>query len=79
MQNSTLLSKRSLKPEKTKMKVSGQFDNLNRARDHAIIRSYIETGKRYGWNIFELCKRALEGHYVILKEMQQKHVMGEHS
>lgn len=50
------------------MKVSGQYDNLNKASDHAIIKSYIETGKRYGWNIFELCTRALE-------DMQQKHVM----
>ena len=70
MQNSTLLAERSLRPEKTKMKVSGQFDTLNRASDHAIIRSYIEAGKRYGWNIFELCTRALKGHYVTLKEMQ---------
>ena len=57
------------------MKVSGQFDNLNRTSDYAIIRSYIETGKRYGWNIFELCTRAFKGHYVTLKEMQQRHAM----
>lgn len=75
MLNSTLLAERSLRPEKTKMKVSGQFDNLNRASNHAVIRSYIETGKRYGWNIFELCTRALEGHYVTLEEMKKKHAM----
>ncbi len=63
-------SKDRLDQKKTKMKVSGQYDNLNRASDHDIIRSYIETGKRYGWNIFELCTRALEDHYVKIEDMQ---------
>ncbi|MGM9858624.1 MAG: transposase, partial [Bacilli bacterium] len=40
------LSERSLRSSKTKMKVSGQFKNLENARYYANIKSYIETCKR---------------------------------
>ena len=65
------LSERSLRPEKIKLSVSGQFANLERAEDHAVIRSYLETGKRHGYNIYELIVRALEGNYVTLEEMEE--------
>lgn len=44
------LSERSLRSSKTKMKVSGQFKNINTAKDFAIIKSYIETSYRNGIN-----------------------------
>jgi len=44
------LSERNLRGIKTKMKVSGQFQNINSAKDYANIRSYIETCRLYGKN-----------------------------
>ena len=44
------LSERSLRSSKTKMKVSGQFANIENARYYARIKSYIETCKRNGLN-----------------------------
>lgn len=44
------LSERSLRSSKTKLKVSGQFRNIDRAKDFAIIKSYIETSYRNGIN-----------------------------
>lgn len=41
-------AERRLRSSKTKMKVSGQFQNLNNARYYARIKSYIETGHRHG-------------------------------
>lgn len=51
------LSERGLRGIKSKMKISGQFQNINSARNYAIIRSYIETCHRNGVNEHEaLCK-----------------------
>lgn len=51
------LSERSLRSSKTKMKVSGQFSNIQNAEYFARIKSYIETCKRNGINIYDaLCK-----------------------
>ncbi len=47
------LSERSLRSSKTKMKVSGQFQNTERANDYAIIKSYIETTYRNKINPYE--------------------------
>ncbi len=44
------LSERSLRSSKTKQKVSGQFRNIDRAKDFASIKSYIETAYRNGIN-----------------------------
>ena len=44
------VSERSLRSSKTKMKVSGQFENINSARNYANIKSYLETGKRHGYH-----------------------------
>ena len=44
------LAERSLRMSKTKMKVSGQFANINNARYYANIKSYIETCKRNNIN-----------------------------
>lgn len=65
------ISERSLRSSKTKMKVSGQFTNLNNAIYFANIKSYIETGHRHGMNSTLLIKRALEGNPVGIEEMRE--------
>lgn len=51
------LSERSLRSSETKMKVSGQFSNIQNAEYFARIKSYIETCKRNDINIYDaLCK-----------------------
>lgn len=47
------LSERSLRSSKTKLKISGQFKNINRAKDFANIKSYIETSYRNGVNPYK--------------------------
>lgn len=44
------LSERALRIAKSKMKVSGQFQNINYARYYADIKTYIETYYRNGIN-----------------------------
>lgn len=64
-------SERSLRSSKTKMKVSGQFQNIKSAENFAIIKSYIETGKRHGMNSLDIIIRALQGNYCTLEEMKK--------
>jgi len=47
------LSERNLRGVKSKMKISGQFQNIKSARYYADIRSYIETCNKNGINEFE--------------------------
>ena len=63
-------AERSLRSSKTKMKVSGQFENIGNAKNFASIKSYIETGNRHGINSFDLIERALNGNYVAIEEMK---------
>ena len=55
------LSERSLRSSKTKMKVSGQFANIENARYYARIKSYIETCKRNGLNEHIAIVKLLDG------------------
>lgn len=55
-----------------RMKISGQFENITNARYYANIKSYLETGKRNGYNVSELIKRALEGKYITISEMKTR-------
>lgn len=50
-------SERSLRGVKSKMKIAGQFQNINTASYYADIRSYIETCHRNGVNEFIALKR----------------------
>ena len=59
----------SIRRAKIHEKVSGQFTNLKSAEDHALILSYIMTGKRNGYNPNKIIIDAIEGHPVSLKEM----------
>lgn len=65
------LSERNLRGIKSKMKVSGQFQNIERARDYAKIRSYIETCRIYGINEYECLSRLVEDKPYSLKELQE--------
>lgn len=67
-------AERSLRSSKTKMKVSGQFQNIKSAEYFANIKSYIETGKRHDMNIEYLIIRALSDDYCTLEEMKS-HVL----
>lgn len=62
-------SERSLRSSKTKMKVSGQFQQITSAEYFATIRSYIETGRRHGFDPIYIITRALKGQFLTLDEM----------
>ena len=40
------------------------------ARNYANIKSYLETGKRHGYHVSELIKRALGESYITIAEMK---------
>lgn len=63
------LSERSLRPVKSKMKISGQFESEERADDYAIIRTYIETCRRNGINEIEALIRACNGKPYTVEEI----------
>jgi len=66
------LSERGLRYIKSKMKVSGQFQNIDTARYYAIINSYIETAHRNGINEHDALVRLINGNPYSLDEMLQK-------
>lgn len=66
------LSERSLRSSKTKMKVSGQFSNINYAQYYARIKSYIETAKRNGLNPHVAIEKLLEDNPYQLNDMLKK-------
>lgn len=63
------LSERNLRGIKSKMKVSGQFQNIDRAKDYANIRSYIETCRIYGKNEYDSLSKLVEGNPYTLAEL----------
>lgn len=65
------LSERSLRGVKSKLKVSGQFTNIQRVKDYARIRSYIETCRRNDINEMEALKRLLENRTYTLREIME--------
>ena len=62
-------SERSLRGVKSKLKISGQFQNITAARNYATIRSYTETCKRHGINVMEALQRAAQGNPYTLTEV----------
>ena len=64
------LSERNLRGIKSKMKVSGQFQNIERAIDYANMRSYIETCRLYGINEYDSLTRLVEDNPYTLSELQ---------
>ena len=63
------LSERNLRGIKSKMKVSGQFQNIDRAVDYANIRSYIETCRLYGKNEYDSLTRLVNDTPYTFKEL----------
>ena len=62
-------SERNIRPVKSKMKISGQFKNIDTAKYYATIRSYIETCKKNGINIIDACVRLMNGQPYTLEEI----------
>lgn len=63
------LSERALRGSKTKQKISGQFQNIERANDYALIKSYIETSYRNGTNPYEALFRLSLGKPLTVTEI----------
>lgn len=68
------VSERSLRGAKTKMKVSGQFANLQNAEYFARIKSYIETCKRNGKNPHIALVKLIEDKPYTLEELKKTQV-----
>lgn len=64
------LSERSLRSSKTKMKVSGQFANIQNAEYFARIKTYIETCKSNDINPYTALIRLIEDNPYTLKEIK---------
>ena len=64
------LSERALRGSKTKMKVSGQFANIQNAEYFARIKSYIETCKCYDVNPHTALIRLIEDNPYTLEELK---------
>jgi len=63
------LSERSLRGAKSKMKISGQFQNVKTATFYANIKSYLETCYRNGINQFSALLRLCRGEPFTLEEI----------
>ena len=63
------VSERALRGAKGKMKVSGQFQNVESARNYATIKSYIETCYRNGINQVKALVRLCRGEPYTLDEI----------
>lgn len=62
-------SERNIRPIKSKLKISGQFQNIEYVKYYATIRSYIETCKKNGINIIEACTHLMYGEPYTLEEI----------
>lgn len=63
------LSERGLRGIKSKMKVSGQFQNITSAENYGMIRSYIETCHRNNVNESEALTKLIENNPYTLEEI----------
>lgn len=63
------VSERGLRGVKSKMKISGQFQNITNAEYYALIRSYIETCHRNGVNEHEALERLINDNPYSLEEI----------
>lgn len=63
------LSERALRGAKSKMKISGQFQNEETARHYAAIKSYIETCYRNGINETQALVRLCQGNPYTVEEI----------
>lgn len=65
-------SEKNIRPVKSKLKISGQFQNINYVKYYATIRSYIETCKKNGINIIDACTKLMNGSPYKLDEILKK-------
>lgn len=63
------LAERGLRGQKTKLKISGQYQNIKSAEYFADIRTYIETCSKNGIDIFTALSRLTSGNPFTLKEL----------
>lgn len=63
------LSERSLRGVKSHMKISGQFESVEAADNHAMIKTYTETCRRNGVNEIEALRRLTEGNPYTVEEI----------
>ena len=66
------LSERGLRGVKSHEKISGQFESVEAARYHAIIKTYTETCRRNGINEFSALKRLCDGDPYTVEEIFSK-------
>ena len=66
------LSERSLRPVKSHMKISGQFESVETADWHALIQTYTETCRRNGINEIHALQRLCEGNPYTVQEIFSK-------
>lgn len=66
------LSERALRGIKSHMKISGQFESVEAAQEHALIKTYIETCRRNGINEFGALQRLCEGNPYTVHEIFSK-------
>ena len=64
-------AERGLRTVKTKMKVSGQFKNIQYAKYYANIKTYIETCHKNGLNETEALTKLLDGNPYTIEEIKQ--------
>ena len=62
-------SERNIRPIKSKLKISGQFQNINYVKYYANIRSYIETCKKNEINIIDACNHLMAGNPYTLDDI----------
>ena len=68
------LSERSLRPIKSKMKISGQYESEEYAQYFAMLRTYIETCRRNDINEIEALRRLCEGRPYTVDELFSKKI-----
>lgn len=63
------LAERGLRGQKTKLKISGQYQNIKSAEYFADVRTYIETCSKNGIDIFTALSRLTSGNPFALEEL----------
>ena len=66
------LGERGMRMAKLKQKIGGCFRTLKGGRIFCRIRSYLETARKQGWNIWDALANALQGHPWLLPVSQQE-------
>lgn len=66
------LSERALRSIKSHMKISGQFESVETADNHALIKTYTETCRRNGINEIVALQRLCEGNPYTVQEIFSK-------